>query len=158
MDIDPYESAAWDLLGRVLTTKRVYPEAFFSFERAIRYRPDFAPHIYDYALALSTAGEFARAEEQVRQALRADAAMAEAHALLGGLLARKQQLGEAAGEYREAVRLQPAVARTRLDLASVLAAQGKMSEAVEELREVAKGQDPEAARVALGALQRMGQR
>jgi tetratricopeptide (TPR) repeat protein len=157
LKIDPYDSVAWDLAGRVLTTKGSYPEAFFSFERSIRYRPDFAPHLYDYALALSAATDFDRAEEVVRKALRADAAMAEPHALLGGLLARKRQLAEAASEYREAVRLRPAMARTRLDLASTLAAAGNLREAVEQLREVARSEDAEAARIAVNALQRMGQ-
>ena len=156
--IDPYESSAWDLAGRVLTTKGAYPEAFFNFEQAIRYSPDFAPHVYDYALALSTASEFDRAETQARKAIRANPAMAEAHVLLGGLLARKNQFDGAAAEYGEAVRLRPASGRTRLDFASVLVAQGKMTQATEQLRLVAKSDDPEAARIAVSALQRLGQR
>lgn len=156
--IDPYESAAWDLAGRVRTTKGNLREAFYSFERALRYRPNFAPHLYDYALALSTASDFDRAEEQVRSALRADAGMPEAHALLGGLLTRKRQFAEAAVEFAEAVRLRPALTRTRLDLASVLAAQGKLTEAVEQLRAVAKSEDAEASRQASEALRRLGQR
>jgi len=158
LQIDPYESAAWDLAGRVLTTKGEFREAFYNFEHAIRYRPNFAPHLYDYALALSTSNSFDRAEEQVRRALRADLAMPEAHALLGGLLARKREFADAAVEFGEAVRLRPALARTRLDLASVLAAQGKMPEAVEQLRAVAKSDDAEAARLAADALRRLGQR
>jgi Flp pilus assembly protein TadD len=84
--------------------------------------------------------------------------MAEAHALLGGLLARKRQLSEAASEYLEAVRLRPDFARARLDLASVLAAQGDMKGAVQQLREASKGTDQEVARLAAGALQRLGER
>jgi tetratricopeptide (TPR) repeat protein len=156
--IDPYESAAWDLAGRVRTTKGDFRDAFYSFERAIRYRPDFAPHLYDYALALSTANDFDRAEEQVRRAIRFDAGMFEAHTLLGGLLARKRQFADAAMEYAEAVRLRPQLARTRLDLASVLAAQGKMPEAIKQLQTVAKSGDAEAAKLAADALLRLGQR
>ena len=155
--IDPYDSAAWDLAGRVLTTARAFPEAFFNFERAIYYRPAFAPHLYDYALALWISGAFERAEEFVRTALRADNRMAEAHALLGSLLANRRQLAEATSEYREALRLRPGFARTRLDLASVLAAQGKTAEAVEQLREVTKSGDTEAARSAAEALRKLGQ-
>ena len=155
--IDPYDSAAWDLAGRVFTTARAFPEAFFNFERAIYYRPAFAPHLYDYALALWSSGAFERAEEFVRTALRADNRMAEAHALLGSLLANRRQLAEATSEYREALRLRPGFARTRLDLASVLAAQGKTAEAVEQLREVTKSGDTEAARSAAEALRKLGQ-
>jgi tetratricopeptide (TPR) repeat protein len=156
--IDPYESTAWDLAGRVLTTKRAYPAAFFNFEQAIRYRPEFAPHIYDYALALSTASEFDRAETRARNAIRADPRMAEPHVLLGGLLVRRSQIDAAAAEYSEAVRLRPASARTRLEFASVLVAQGKMPQAAEQLRVAAKSDDAEAARIAASALQRLGQR
>jgi predicted CXXCH cytochrome family protein len=155
--IDPYESSAWDLAGRILTTKKEFPEAFFSFERAIRQRPGFAPHLYDYALALSAANEFERSEQQVRTALKADAGMAESHALLGGLLARRRELEGAAASFQEAVRLRPELARTRLDLASTLAALGRTKEAVEQLREVAKSSDAEAAKVAVEALRRFGQ-
>ena len=91
-------------------------------------------------------------------AVRADGAMVEAHVLLGGLLARKGQLGDAAAEYRDAVRLRPEAARTRLDLASVLVAQGNTTEAIEHLRVAAKSDDAEAARTAAAALQRLGQR
>jgi hypothetical protein len=65
---------------------------------------------------------------------------------------------DAAVEFGEAVRLRPALARTRLDLASVLAAQGKTPEAVEQLRAVVKSDDAEAARLAVDALRRLGQR
>ena len=92
-------------------------------ERAIRYRPNFAPHLYDYALPLWSGSEFQCAEEPVRAALQPDSQMAETHALLGGLVAGKRQLAETAGEYREAFRMRPSMARTRLDLASVLAAE-----------------------------------
>jgi Flp pilus assembly protein TadD len=83
--------------------------------------------------------------------------MAEAHALLGSLLANRRQLAEATSEYREALRLRPGFARTRLDLASVLAAQGKTAEAVEQLREVTKSGDTDAARSAAEALRKLGQ-
>ena len=156
--VDPYDAAAWDLAGRVLAEKGQFPEALFDFEKAIRHRPEFAPHLYDYALTLSSASEFDRAQENVEAALRADPKLAEAHVLLGRLLVRKGQLPEAATEYGQAVRLRPDFARVRLDLASVLAAQGDMPGAVRELREAAKGSDPEVARLAAEALKRLGER
>lgn len=82
--------------------------------------------------------------------------MAEAHELLGGLLARKQQLPEAAREYREALRLHPGFDRAHLDLANVLAAQGDRPAAIEHLRAAAKGSDPRVAEQAAQVLQRLG--
>ncbi len=155
--IDPYDAAAWDLSGRALAEKGQFPEALFDFEKAIHYRPDFAPYIYEYALTLSSASQFDRAQENVEAALRADPKLAEAHALLGRLLARKRQLPEAAAEYSQAVRLRPDFARVRLDLASVLAAQGDMPGAARELREAAKSRDAEVARLATEALKRIGE-
>ena len=70
----------------------------------------------------------------------------------------ESQFDGAAAEYGEAVRLRPASGRTHLDFASVLVAQGKMTQATEQLRLVAKSDDPEAARIAVAALQRLGQR
>jgi predicted Zn-dependent protease len=67
-------------------------------------------------------------------------------------------LPEAAAEYREALRLRPDFARVRLDLASTLASAGEMEQAVEVLREATKSEDPEVARLAQGALDRLGRR
>jgi tetratricopeptide (TPR) repeat protein len=155
--IDPYDAAAWDLAGRALAEKREFPEALFNFERALHYRPDFAPYLYDYALTLSTAGQFERAQEAAEASARADSKIAETHALLGNLLARKRMLSEAAKEYQEAIRLRPDFARPLLDLASVYAAQGNMPQAVQQLREAAKSRDPEVARLAADALRRLGE-
>lgn len=45
----------WDLAGRALAEKRQFPEAIYRFEKAIRHRPNFAPHLYDFALTLASA-------------------------------------------------------------------------------------------------------
>jgi predicted CXXCH cytochrome family protein len=155
--IDPYDAAAWDLAGRVLAEKREFPEALFDFERALHYRQDFASYLYDYALTLSTAGMFERAQQAAAASARADSKIAETHALLGNLLAKKRMLSEAVKEYQEAIRLRPDIARPMLDLASVYAAQGDMQRAVQQLREAAKSRDPEVARLAAEALQRLGE-
>jgi predicted CXXCH cytochrome family protein len=155
--VDPYDAAAWDLAGRARAEKGEFPEALYNFEKAIHHRPAFAPYLYDYALTLASASEFDRAQQSAEAAARADLNLAEPHALLGRLLARKQQLPEAAKEYEEAIRLRPDFAQARLDLASVLAAQGEMRQAIEQLREAAKASDPQVARLAAGALQRLGE-
>jgi tetratricopeptide (TPR) repeat protein len=158
LQLDPYDAAAWDLAGRSLAGKGQFSEALYDFEKAIHYRPGFPVYLYDYALTLSSAGQPDRAQESAAAAIRADPKLAEAHTLMGGLLARKRQLPEATAEYQEAIRLRPDFARARLDLASVLAAQGDMKGAIQQLREASKGSDPEVARLAAGALQRLGER
>jgi Flp pilus assembly protein TadD len=83
--------------------------------------------------------------------------MAETHTLLGGLLARRRDLAGAGKEYKEAIRLHPDFARLVLDLASAYAAQGDMQQTVQQLRQAAKSRDPEVARLAAAALQRLGE-
>jgi tetratricopeptide (TPR) repeat protein len=158
--IDPYDASAYDLIGRVLASPRrgasEASEALFDFEKATRLRPGYAPHLYDYALELSTVNRSSEARASVEAALRADPDMAEAHALLGGLLASNQQPAEAAKEYEGAIRLKPDFARAHLDLARVLAGQGDIQAAVDHLRKAAAGSDPTVAQLAAQALQRIG--
>jgi tetratricopeptide (TPR) repeat protein len=120
-------------------------------------RPGYGPHLYDYALALTSAGQFDDAQRSAEAAAKADPNMAETHELLGGLFARKNQLQEAAREYGEALRLRPDFDRAHLDLASVLAAQGNTAGAIEHLRAAAKGRDPRVAQQAAAALEKLGQ-
>ena len=118
--IDPYDEDAWDLSGRILAEKGEVAEAMYDFERAIRLRPGSAPHLYDYALALARADRFDEARERVEAALRADANLAEAHELLGGLFEKKRQWAEAAAEYRRVLELQPGLSRVHVRLENVL--------------------------------------
>ena len=154
--LDPYDAAAWDLTGRALAEASQFPEALYDFERALRYRPNFGPYLYEFALTLASDGQFNRAQESAEAATKADSNLAEPHALLGRIFSQKRRLTDAAVEFREAVRLRPDFMQARLDLASILIAQNERSQAVEQLREVLNGKDPQSARVAAEALQQLG--
>ena len=154
---DPFDDAAWDLGGRILSEKGDSAEAFFDFERALKLSPS-SRYLYDYALALARAGRFDEAQSQAEMAVRADSAMAEAHELLGGLYTRKKQWPEAAGEYTAALALNPGVARVQLRLGLALAAEGDKNGAAAHLREAAGSSDAAAAREAAEALRAMGVR
>ena len=132
-----------------------FPDAFFDFERAIKLRPS-GRYIYDYALALVRADRFDEAQKQAELAVRADADLAEAHELLGGLHARKQEWPDAAREYEAALALKPDLARVQLRLGTVLAAAGDKEGAAAHLREAAKGNDAAIARQAAQALRDLG--
>jgi tetratricopeptide (TPR) repeat protein len=116
---DPFDDAAWDLGGRIMTEKGDFREAFFEFERAIRIRPA-APYLFDYALALSRADRYEEAEAYAKLAVDQDAGLAEAHELLGGLYFRKKALPDAVREYEAALALKPDLTRLRLRLRTVL--------------------------------------
>jgi len=154
---DTYDATTYNLMGRALAGKGQMGEALEDLEKATRLHPGFGPHLYDYALALVQVNRFDEAQESVEAALHADGDMAEAHILLGELLARKRQLSEAAREYQRALELRPDFGRAHLDLATVLAAQGDVPGAVEHLREAAKGSDRATAQAATRALQQLGQ-
>ena len=154
--IDPYDDAAWNLAARLLTEKGEMSEAFYDFQRAIQLRPGYAPHLFDFALALVRADRFAEAQERVEAALSADPKMADAHQLLAGLFARRQQLPEAAREYRRALELRPDWSRVHLQLGNVLAAQGDIAGATEHLRQAAGGKDAGVTSQATQALRQIG--
>lgn len=154
--LDPFDSTAWDVAGRLAATRGNWPEALWSFEQAIRLRPESASHIYDYALALSSAGDAAGAMAQAERAIHADGKLPDAHVLRGSLLARANRYDDAVTEYVEALRLKPGLPRTRLDLAAIYLAQNKVAEAREQLRQVAaQSADAEAAKTAATTLSQL---
>ena len=152
------DGEAWNLTGEALSAKGEVEEALKCFARATELNPGFAPSLYNKAVTLARLNRFAEAQQAVDAALQADARMALAHALLGGLLARKRRLPEAAREYQIALELSPEYSRAHLDLATVLAAQGDMAGAIAHLREAARGADPVVAQTANQALSRLGQK
>jgi tetratricopeptide (TPR) repeat protein len=113
-------------------------------------------NLYEYALTLVQLNRFEDSQREAQAAVRADPNLAEAHALLGGLLARNKDLDAAIVEYREAVRLKPEFSRAQLDLAATLAAKGNTSESILHFREAAKSPDLRIANAAAQALRQIG--
>lgn len=155
LSIDPYDAAAYDLMGRVQARKNEMSRALYSFQKATHLRPDYGRYLYNYALALVAAQRFDEARTQAQAAVNADPDLAEGHVLLGGLFDRDKRLAEAVSEYQQAVKLQPGFSLAHLDLGLVLAAQGDLRRATEQLRKAAAGKDPNVARQAAQALQRI---
>src|SRR6185437_8695229 len=154
--IDPYDAAAYDLRGQLLADKQELPEALYSFEKANRLRPKYAPYLYDYALGLVRANRSEEALDQAQAATSADPSFAGAHELTGGLLARAGKLAEAAAEYRQALESKPGISRVELKLGLVLVAEGDLAGATEHLQKAAQASDPLVVRQATLALRRIG--
>jgi predicted CXXCH cytochrome family protein len=155
--IDPFDDAAWDLGGRILAEKGKMADACFDFERAIKLQPE-GRYLYDYALALVRADRFEEAQAKAEMAVRADAGLAEAHELLGGLYARANRLAEAAHEFETALAQHPGSASLELRLGMVLAAAGDKEGAASHLRAAAKAGDAAIARQAEQTLRGLGMR
>jgi len=158
LSIDPYDAAAYDLMGRVLAEKNETSAALYNFQKATHLRPNYGPYLYDYALALVRAQRLDEARTQAQAAVKADPNHAESRTLLGELLARDQRWAEAVSEYQQAVKLQPDLSRAHLDLGLVLAIQGDLPGATVHLRKAAAGRDPNVAQQAAQALRRIGNR
>jgi tetratricopeptide (TPR) repeat protein len=153
--IDPYYASAQSNLASLLSARSDFAGALYYFEKAAHLQPNGA-NLYNYALALVRLNRFDDARKQVSVALQADANLAEAHELLGGLLARNKEMDLALVEYRKAVELKPDFGRAQLDLALTLAATGQMREATVHLREAAKSNDTVIAEQAASALRKIG--
>ena len=154
---DPFDDAAWDLGGRILTEKADFAAAFFDFDRAIELHP-LGAYLYDYALALLRAGRLDDARRRAETAVHADPSLAAAHELLGGIHTTRQEWPEAAREYQAALALKPDLPRLHLRLGVALAGAGDQSAAAVHFREAAAGPDPAIAREAAQALRALGGR
>ena len=98
---------------------------------------------------------FDDAQQQVEIVLRDDPRHAEAHQVLGALLAGKGERPAAITEYRAALRLRPDFGRALVGLAQVLVAAGDRGEAAELLERATSGQDPAVREQARSLLQQI---
>lgn len=155
LQTDPYDETAQRNFARLLAEHGRHEEALYHFEKAAELQPLDAANLYEFALTLAQMERFADSQKQAEAAIRADAKQAEAHELLGNLLAGKNDLDGALHEYREALRLKPGFSRAQLDLAAALMATGHVNEALVPLREAAKSKDPRIADMAARALRKI---
>jgi tetratricopeptide (TPR) repeat protein len=155
--IDPYFAAAHSNFARLLAIRGDREEALYHFDKAAGLQPANATNWYEYALTLVQLERFDDSKQKVELAVRADPNLAEAHELLGGLLARGKDMDAALLHYREAVRLKPEFSRAQFDLAAALSATGHAAEAKLHFREAAKSADPRIATLAAQALRQMGE-
>ncbi len=153
--VDPYDATAYDLLGRVRANQSALDEALFYFEKAIRLRPGYEPHLYNYALALARLNRADEAERAAREAVDADPKQPDAHELYAGLLARKRDFAAAIREYQAVLDLRPDTPRVHVELARIYAATGDTPAVIAQLKEAQAGSDPAIAAQAATALQRL---
>ncbi|HXG91948.1 MAG TPA: tetratricopeptide repeat protein [Blastocatellia bacterium] len=102
---DPSLFGAWQDMGLAFVKLKRWPEAVESFAEFAERQPNSVDAAYLHALALFNAGRATEAESEARRALRLNGGAAEAHTLLGVILASR---GNASAEAIEA--LQQAIA------------------------------------------------
>jgi eukaryotic-like serine/threonine-protein kinase len=113
--------------------KRDMQSAELSLEDALRIDPK-SSKAYSAMGVLWTKRDPQKAVKAHRKAVELNPAAAEAHRLLGAVLAVEKQWNEAIVEYREAIRLVPNNGETHYLLGVALKASGLNDEAVQEYR------------------------
>ena len=132
---DPALLAARRDLGLAYGKLGRWPEAVETFAELARRQPDSVEAAYLHALALYNVARAADAEREARRALRLNAGAAEAHTLLGVILAaRGDANAEAAESLTQALALNPESFDARFYLGRVLYAQKDHAGAAEHLR------------------------
>ena len=136
---DPALHGARQDLGVAYVRLRRWPEAVETFAELARLRPADVDAAYLHALALFNAGRAPDAEREARRALRVNAGAAEAHTLLGVILASRGTANqEAAESLAQAAALSPASFDAHHYLGRVLYALKDHAGAVRELRAAAQ--------------------
>ena len=117
-----------------------------SFERAEQQDNRSEVLYFNYAFALSKAGQSDRAIEQYMKALRLDPIFHEAHYNLALLYIQKLNYASALQHLNSIVSVESANVKANLKLAEIYAAQGQIPLAKQHLRQVLKAspQDREA--------------
>ncbi|MDT7808897.1 MAG: protein O-GlcNAc transferase [Acidobacteriota bacterium] len=132
---DPTLSGAWQDLGVAYVKLKRWNDAVETFAELARLRPDSVDAAYLHALALFNAGRAEDSEREARRALRINAGAAEAHTLLGVILAsRGTSNAEAAESLAQAAALRPESFDAHFYLGRVLYALKDTTGAVRELR------------------------
>jgi tetratricopeptide (TPR) repeat protein len=150
-----YGNAHWNL-GNLLAVAGDLPQASWELRLAADFLPANAAVLFNYAVTLNGLKQFAEAELQVTAAIRIDINLAEAHALLGNLLERKNRADAARREYETALRIRPELGGAQYDLGALLAGSGDLPAATPLLRGAAHSPDPALRARAAALLQKLG--
>jgi tetratricopeptide (TPR) repeat protein len=132
---DPASMRAWDNLGLSLEGAGEIDGAVASYREAIRLDREQNLHSpwppLNLATLLTKTGELKEAEELIREALRYESGLAEAHYRLGVNLRKQGRTEPAIAELRLAIELNPAAAEPLYALGQTLHEQGDEAAATE---------------------------
>jgi len=110
LDVDDKSRAAadtWNNLGLVALSRRRDQEAFAHFEAATKLDPQLAVARRNKAVVYLDCGDYGKAAEELRQAVRADATDAAAWVALGVAERGRNQLDAAGKAYEKALDVNP---------------------------------------------------
>jgi tetratricopeptide (TPR) repeat protein len=133
IELDPQMMRAFDSLGLCYDYLGRYDEAIKNFSRATELnrqqaRPSPWPHL-DFAIALISVNRLGQAENELREALRYDDRLPQAHYQLGQVLEKMGKSGEAVESLLKAVALDPVYPEPHYTLGRIYQKLGKTEEA-----------------------------
>jgi tetratricopeptide (TPR) repeat protein len=136
--LDPMMARAYDNLGLCYFYQNENGLAVKNFNRAIELdrnasQPSPWPYL-NLAVTLQFLGHTQEAEANLREALRLDPQLAQAHYRLGNVLEYQGRLEAALPEFKEAIRLDDKYAEPHIALAQIYNRLGKKDAAGEEVR------------------------
>lgn len=144
-ELNQLDTDALILCGEALLAIGKLPESRAQFDEALRRDPTSLMATLGIGKVLAEAGDYVKAEAQIRQAIALDdrvpqAAGADAHFTLAFLLANRGRWDEAVEEYSVVVKRRPHDAKARLKLASVTLQSGRAAAAAEMFSELVRAQ------------------
>ncbi len=104
---NPQDSDALVFQGEILARQGRVNDAIVSFQNALAHDPDNAPGHYQLGLAYDESGDSARAENEWREAIRADSKLTDAYRSLAEAAARKGDWSELSQTGATLTQLQP---------------------------------------------------
>ncbi|MBA2677177.1 MAG: tetratricopeptide repeat protein [Ktedonobacteraceae bacterium] len=133
VELDPQMMRAYDSLGLCYDYLGQYDEAIQSYHRAVELNrkqsaPSPWPHL-NLALALIAVNRLTEAENHLREAIRYDSALPQAHYQLGQLLEKQGKYGEAIESLRRATSLDQSYADPYYTLGRIFQKQGQTEQA-----------------------------
>jgi len=134
--LDPGMARAYDNLGLCYFYQNENDLAVKNFDTAIaldRTHPSAWPYL-NRAVVMQFVGHTREAESDLREALRLDPQLAEAHFRLGNVLQERGQLDAAVQEQLAAVRLDDKYAEPHIALAHIYNQMGRKADAQEEVK------------------------
>jgi tetratricopeptide (TPR) repeat protein len=121
-------------LGVALQDERRYGEAIAHYQRAVAYRPDYAPALNNLATAYRASGRLDDAVAAYHRALDAQPDFPDAQYNLANALLDKGATGEAVSRFETALRSLPDSVDVRNNLGIALASQGRTDDAIVEFQ------------------------
>jgi tetratricopeptide (TPR) repeat protein len=132
LDIDPNESLAYTALcNRQLFSEWNYPASDEACRRAVELDPTSSFALSEYAVVLTSNGQFGEAFDQLKKAMETEPTSFRSQAFYANALYLARRYQEAEAHYKDLVELKPDRPATYSWLVRVCEAQGKEAEAFE---------------------------